>query len=203
MIQGGTLISFVLTSLLSSLFTFCDSLRFCPSPHLQDLLLYFCPQRRQAGTLRSRPAPILWATPAGGTVWPLHCVVLNPDYGGLALRLSCQQIELCDELAREGFVAVAPDTFNGQSTGWCAPGTSPTEQRLVFYSHQLHQQHLRRLARDFQLLRRSPPLPPSCGVTTQRNSLADSSSAHPFVPVRRHDTSQSAVLSLRAPTTRR
>lgn len=31
-----------------------------------------------------------------------------------------KQVELCDELARQGFVAVAPDTFNGQSTGWCA-----------------------------------------------------------------------------------
>lgn len=29
-----------------------------------------------------------------------------------------RQVDLCDELARQGFVAVAPDTFGGQSTGW-------------------------------------------------------------------------------------
>lgn len=27
-------------------------------------------------------------------------------------------MDLCDELARQGFIAVAPDTFGGQCTSW-------------------------------------------------------------------------------------
>lgn len=52
------------------------------------------------------------ATPIDGN--PAPCVILIHQFFGLRKR----EVELCDELARQGFMAAAPDTFNGQSTGW-------------------------------------------------------------------------------------
>lgn len=40
-------------------------------------------------------------------------IVVHQFYG-----LRRREIDLCDELARLGYVAVAPDTFDGASTGW-------------------------------------------------------------------------------------
>ena len=50
-----------------------------------------------------------------GTSRPIRpAVILVHQFYGLRQR----EIELCDELASMGYVAVAPDTFGGKSTGW-------------------------------------------------------------------------------------
>ena len=41
-------------------------------------------------------------------------MILVHQFFGLRRR----EIDLCDALAAEGYVAVAPDTFEGASTGW-------------------------------------------------------------------------------------
>jgi hypothetical protein len=66
--------------------------------------------------------------PGALTAWRVQCVpqkylrrlltgavcANRAQFFGLRQR----EVDLCEELARRGFVAIAPDTFGGQTTGW-------------------------------------------------------------------------------------
>lgn len=51
------------------------------------------------------------ARPSGDSLGTL--IVVHQFFG-----LRQREVDLCEELARRGFVAIAPDTFGGQTTGW-------------------------------------------------------------------------------------
>jgi dienelactone hydrolase len=91
-----------------------------------------------------RPLTCVWPVRVSGMTEPRPVFFLTHQFFGLRPR----DTELCDELARLGYVAVAPDCFKGQTTGVYGCAIPEAWVDGVFALYQPSPCHLLSFCRD-------------------------------------------------------